>query len=335
MAINLGLIGAGGMGSKWARAVSGVRSVRLFVVADKDIAKAESLASIYKNCQAVSDWKAILKHPRISAVIIATPHKFLAPISRSAMLAKKHVLCEKPGGVNVEEIAAARAAAKKSGVRYMIGFNHRYHPGFLKAKDLVDRGRIGDILFVRARYGFGGRPGYDKEWRFNKRLSGGGELIDQGVHMIDLARWFLGGFSEAIGFTPNLFWKNKSGLEDNGFVLLQTPAGKVATIHVSLTQWKWMHSFEIMGSAGYLIIEGLDTRYGGPERLIIGKRSFTPGQSPRERLIKFNQETAEDSLKRELIEFVSAIKTRRQPLTTGTDAYEALKIVERIYAQNQ
>jgi predicted dehydrogenase len=260
---------------------------------------------------------------------VATPHKFLAPISKAFLAAGKHVLVEKPAGVKSSEIKSNIAVAKKNRLVYMSGFNHRYHPAFSLAKKMAGEGAIGKLNFIRARYGFGGRPGYENEWRFNKAMSGGGELIDQGVHMIDIARWFLGDFKDIFGMTENFLWK--SGVEDNGFALLRTKDKKVASIHVSWTNWKWVHSFEIYGSEGYLLIDGLDQRYQGPEKLTIGKRDPNFKSPPEEQVVTFNEEKKEDSMARELKELYMAVKERRTPLTSGGDALAALQIVEKIY----
>ncbi len=331
--IRVALIGAGGMGTKWAHVLAKSPSASLVCISDQDKSKAEVLAKEIKDCRAEGDWRAVVQSSDVDAVVIVTPHKFLTEIAIEALKNKKHVLSEKPGGVSSLEIIKAIKASEESGAKYMIGFNHRYHPAFLMAKDLVDKGEIGKIIFVRARYGFGGRPGYANEWRFNKEMSGGGELLDQGSHMIDLSRQFLGEFSEVVGFTPTLFWKN--GVEDNGFALLKTQDGRVASIHVSWTQWKWVHSFEIMGSEGYLTIDGLDNRYVGPERLTIGKRDPEFRNPPTEQVVIFDKETSETSLERLIAEFISAIQENREPAVSGKDAYEMLKIVEKIYAQNK
>jgi len=214
----------------------------------------------------------------------------------------------------------------------MVGYNHRFHDAFIKARHLYQKGDIGKILFIRARYGFGGRIGYDKEWRLNKAISGGGHLIDQGVHMIDLAMSFIGEIRGVKGFTSDTFWK--PGPEDNAFVLIQGRNKAIASIHVSLTQWKPLHNFEIYGTKGYLSIEGLGQKYGGGEKLVIGRRAVDFTGEVKEKVITCNP-NADDSLTLELAEFVSAIRQGRQVVPSGEEAYETLKIVEKTYAANK
>ena len=259
----------------------------------------------------------------IDAVIIATSHKYLSSISEDFLMAGKHVLCEKPGAISSNQIKNNMEFAKKKGLTYMIGYNYRFHDGFIKARKLFDKGEIGDLLFIRATHGFGGRPGYEKEWRINKEMSGGGQLHDQGVHMIDMARSFMGKIVKVEGMRSDMFWG--AGTEDNGFVLLKNKEGVIASIHSSLTQWKRKHTFEIYGSKGYLIVEGLGMRYGEPEKLIVGKRTKNP-DVVKERVIKCDP-VADHSLERELKEFLSG-------RSNAQEAYEALKIIEEVYRKD-
>ncbi|MFZ2202570.1 MAG: Gfo/Idh/MocA family oxidoreductase [Microgenomates group bacterium] len=326
--LNIVLVGAGGMGKRWARVVGQIKSATLVAVVDKDLAKAETLARQVPNCRAFARWQNVIADQSVSALIVATPHKFLAPISIAALKNGKHVLCEKPGGINSRQIKQVTTLAQRQHLTYMVGFNHRYHPAFLKARQLFNKGTIGDLIFIRARYGFGGRPGYEKEWRLDKKLSGGGELMDQGVHMIDLALSFMGPVKDVCGFAQNTFWK--SNADDNALVLLRNKKQQTASVHVSLTQWKPLHNFEIYGTKGYLSIEGLGRRYGGTEKLTLGLRDKNFSHDSKEKTFICDPE-ADNSLVKELKEFIAAIKQGRSPIPDGQDAYETLKIVETIY----
>ena len=155
-------------------------------------------------------------------------------------------------------------AARRTGALVRIGFNHRYHRALRKAREIFESGALGEMMFIRGRYGHGGRPGYDREWRADPARSGGGELIDQGAHLIDLSRWFLGEFPSVRGRARTYFWDMP--VEDNGFLLLETARGQVAFLHASWTEWKNLFSFEIAGRVGKLEINGLGGSYG-TERL--------------------------------------------------------------------
>jgi predicted dehydrogenase len=206
-----------------------------------------------------------------------------------------------------------------------VGFNHRYHRAFRKARELVDSGALGELMFVRARYGHGGRLGYDKEWRAQPELSGGGELIDQGVHLIDLARWFLGDFSEVHGHAHTYYWDMP--VDDNGFLMLKTPSKQMAFLHASCTEWKNTFSFELYGRNGKIDINGLGGSYG-VERISFYKMSAAMG--PPETFI-WEYPMADDSWEFELAEFMDDVRQQRAPSPGIQDAHAALKIVEEVY----
>lgn len=330
--LTLALIGAGGIGKQWADAIRKTKGVELRLVVDVNMKGAEEIAKNFKDCFVSSDWGDAVRSKNIDALLVATPHKWLAPISYAALTAKKHVLSEKPSGINRKEVERNVKAARKNKLVYMPGFNHRYHAAYLKAREIFGKGGIGTITFIRARYGFGGRPGYNKEWRFKKSIAGGGELFDQGVHMIDMCRWFMGDFKNIYGFAQNMFWGGE--VEDNGFALMRTAKGQVAQIHVSWTNWDWVHSFELYGDKGYVLIDGLDRRYHGPERLVWGVRDKTFAR-PVEKRFEYLNETKFDSLERELAAFREAIAGKRNGIPTGDDALATMKIVEKIYAETR
>src|ERR1700757_1978511 len=172
--MRLTIIGCGLIGSKRAAAAS---AHQIVAVCDPDAERRERLAR-QTSARALVDWREAIGIDT-DAVIIATPHDQLAPIALAAVEAGRHVLVEKPAGRRPAEIAPLVAAAKARGRIVKVGFNHRFHPAIARAKALADEGAIGPPLFIRGRYGHGGRIGYEKEWRFDPDISGGGELIDQ------------------------------------------------------------------------------------------------------------------------------------------------------------
>jgi len=195
-----------------------------------------------------------------------------------------------------------------------------------KAHELAQSGKIGHLMSIRAAYGHGGRPGYDQEWRANADLSGGGELLDQGVHIVDLCRWFLGDFIQACGMLGTWFWQ-MAPLEDNGFALLRAAGGQIATLHTSWTQWKNLFRMEIFGRDGYLLVNGLGGSYGA-ERLTLGIRRPESGP-PLEESWDFTG--PDPSWREEWQEFTAAIREGRQPLGNGHDGYQAARIIDAVY----
>src|SRR5580765_723933 len=217
MAMRVGIVGCGLIGHKRAKALG---EHTLVATADVDLTKAAQLAALHPDCEPVPDWRSLVARSDIDAVIISTTNNSLALIAEAAVQAGKHVLIEKPAARNAKDLAPVVNRARNGHIVVKVGFNHRFHPAFLKARALVDEGAIGDLLYVRGRYGHGGRLGYDKEWRADPEIAGGGELLDQGVHLIDLTRWFLGDIAEVRGHVETFFWKMP--VEDNGFVFLRT-----------------------------------------------------------------------------------------------------------------
>jgi predicted dehydrogenase len=264
----------------------------------------------------------------VSAVIVATSNDALPAITRSAIEAGKHVLVEKPAARDAAEIASLPALARQHGVLVRVGFNHRYHRGFVQARRIVDSGDLGPLMFVRARYGHGGRIGYEKEWRARPELAGGGELIDQGVHVIDLARWFLGDFSDVRGYAHTYFWNMP--VDDNAFLLLKTPKKQVAFLHVSCTEWKNLFSFELYGQKGKLQVDGLGGSYG-VERLAYYR--MLPEIGPAESTI-WEYAQADNSWEVEMAEFLDDIRLGREPSPGLTDAMAALDVVNKIYRES-
>ena len=273
------------------------------------------------------------RDPMVDAVIVATPNAHLYPIAREAIEAGKHVLVEKPGAVSSMELRNLKMLAWGANLHVHVGYNHRYHPAIAKAHQMVREGVLGPLMHIRGRYGHGGRLGYEKEWRADPKLSGGGELMDQGVHLIDLAHWFMGpdGFI-ATGHTSSLFWQ--SPVEDNAFVSLTRPVlrnsggTQTAWLHASCTEWKNLVSFEIFGRSGKLQIDGLGGSYG-TERLT--HYAMKPEMGPPDTTI-WEYPQPDNSWKLELEDFVQQATTRPNQ-DSLVDAIKVLEVVERIYAR--
>jgi predicted dehydrogenase len=316
------IIGCGLIGHKRAKALGGAR---LVVCADIAQDRADKLAATVGGCKPVTSWKEAVTDPAVSIVMIATLHDTLAEIAHGAVAAGKHVLIEKPAARNAAELAGLVEAADANGCLVRVGFNHRYHRALQKAHELVTSGALGPLMFLRARYGHGGRVGYDREWRSDPQKSGGGELIDQGPHLIDLARWFLGDFAEVDGFATTYFWDMP--VDDNGFLLLKTAERKVAFLHASCTEWKNTFSFEVYGRDGKIDINGLGGSYG-IERLTFYKMLAEMG--PPE-TTSWEYPMADNSWDVEFAEFLEDIRLNRQPSAGVRDAIEALTIIEKIY----
>ena len=324
MSLGVSIVGCGLIGQKRAQALTGAR---LVACADSDRARADALARAVSGAVAVADWRAAVDHPGVDVVIVATTNDALSEIACAALAAGKHVLVEKPAGRSVAEVDAVIDAARRARRQVRIGFNHRCHPALVKARALVDAGVAGPLMFVRGRYGHGGRVGYEREWRADPAIAGGGELIDQGVHLIDLSRWFLGDFPVVDGHARTYFWKMP--VDDNAFLLLQTAGGQTAFLHVSCTEWKNLFSFEIYGRDAKLHVEGLGGSYG-VERLTCYK--MLPEMGPPE-TTAWEYPGGDRSWQLEFAEFLEDIRLDRTPSANLADARAALAVVEAVYAR--
>lgn len=262
--IDIAIIGAGLIGKK--RALGLPTGLRLSKICDVDLEKGEKFAKEF-SCIYEKDWKNIITDPGIKAVIVSTTNNFLFPITVEAIKAGKHVLVEKPGGRNLSELNKIYQVFKTRPVVLMFGYNHRLHPAILLAKKISDSGKYGKIMFIRSRYGHGGRLGYEKEWRFDKKIAGGGELLDQGSHLIDLVNLFCGELNRVMGKTVTSFWE--TSLEDGAFFII-SDNNHLAQLSVSCTEWKNIFSFEIMLEKAKIQIDGLGGSYGN-EKLILYK----------------------------------------------------------------
>lgn len=321
----VGVVGCGLIGQKRAKALG--TSGKLVACADIDMNRAEALARPV-GAKAFRDWRELVWSPLVDVVIVATLHDSLAEITVAAAEAGKHVLVEKPAARTAAELVPVMAAAAKHGVKVHVGFNHRYHRSLRKAKEIVESGALGELMFVRARYGHGARLGYEKEWRSNPALSGGGELIDQGPHLIDLSRWFLGEMTEVQGFAHTYFWDMP--VDDNGFMLLKTAKKQAAFLHASCTEWKNLFSMEIYGKLGKLDLSGLGGSYG-LEKITWYK--MLPEMGPPD-TTSWEYPMGDDSWAVEIAEFFDDIRLNRAPAAGLADAAAALTIVETIYRES-
>jgi predicted dehydrogenase len=300
--VRAAVVGCGLIGKRRASEAAQHADSALVAVADTNAAAASAVTAEFA-CRHAARWQDVVVDPEVDVVIVSTPNAFLAEIAVAALRAGKSVLLEKPMGRTLEEARAIARAARDAGRLVKVGFNHRYHPAIRRARELLAAGAIGTPVNLRIRYGHGGRSGYEKEWRGNAELAGGGELTDQGVHALDLIHCFAGPPSEVAAMLQTAVWPI-APLEDNGFAILRCGSGIIASIHTSWTQWKNLFSLELFGDRGALIVEGLGGSYG-TETLHVHERAMQGG-APSIRTERF--EGADESWKAEWAEFVRALR---------------------------
>jgi len=263
--LSVGIVGCGRMGAKRAEALASQDA--LLGCCDPHVEAAQSLARRHgcQVCQTPDELLAL--EPEI--VIVATVHDQLAALAEQALAAGSHVLVEKPAAMSAAQIDRLIECQRASGRLVKVGFNHRFHPGIARAVEEVQSGRHGELMHVHARYGHGGRPGYDREWRVEPSRSGGGELVDQGMHLLDLSNWLVGPLPLHSVLLRTQFWDVE--VEDNAALLLGeagSRSGPWTMLHVSWSEWKNLFSLEIYCLTAKIQVDGLAGSYG-PQRLRI------------------------------------------------------------------
>ncbi len=271
----------------------------------------------------------------VDAVFVCTPNHVTASLCAESLTRCGRVFCEKPPGRHWDDFRRiVDAAAARPAHTLVFGFNHRLHPSIQAAKALIGQGGLGEVLYVKGTYGKSGGLRYRESWRNDPEISGGGILLDQGIHMLDLFHLFLGPLTVVDAVLKDAFWG--CGVEDNAFVLLRSAHGTPAFLHSSSTLWKHTFRLEIGCHGGYLAASGLLSQTGsyGREQLVIGKRQFedeaTALGNPREEIIHFDRD---DSWEKEVHEFLAAAKENR-PATHGTleEARQVMQVIRDVYA---
>ena len=307
--LRVGLVGCGLIGRKRAAALG--QDARLVGCFDLDAGAANRLAEQF-GCQAFPGIESLLAEGP-DVVIVATVHRALAAIAVAALESGAHVLVEKPAGLGSSEVDGIRAAADRTGRLVKVGFNHRFHPGTRRAAEEALSGRYGEIMFVRGRYGHGGRLGYEKEWRADPAISGGGEIVDQGMHLLDLSYWLLGPLPVGANLVRTHFWD--APVDDNAVLLLGERGGvgdssPWALFHVSWTEWRNMFSLEIYCRTAKLAVDGLAGSYG-PQTLYIHRMRPELGP-PDTEIVRYPERDVSWEL--EWAHFADAVGGRAGPL---------------------
>lgn len=325
--LNIGLVGFGKMGRIRKRAI--YQDGRGIVQAVYD----PTVPDPADDVPFVNTEEAILSDPAIDAVFICTPSYRNKPLTIAALRRGKHVFCEKPPAFNAGEVREIQAVERETCRRLMYGFNHRHHTSIHHMKSLINSGEYGRLLWMRGRYGKSVDEHFFDTWRAKRDLAGGGILLDQGIHMLDLFLYLAGRFDEVYAFVSNLYWK--LDIEDNVFAIFRnSETGLVASLHSTMTQWRHLFSLEIFLERGYLVLNGLKTSSGtyGDEALSIAKNRTTAPAATWEDEERITYHT-DHSWRSEVSHFFDSI-LQNQPIRLGTseDALELMTLIDRIYA---
>lgn len=320
----VGIIGFGKMGQ-----------IRLEVINKLDIFEVVSIYDPYstkKNRLFVNSLDDLFDNKNIEIIFVCTPNYLNKKLTIESLKKEKHVFCEKPPGLNAKDIEDVIIAENKYKKTLMYGFNHRHHDSIQKIKQIVDKKEFGRILWMRGRYGKSVETDFYKNWRSKKEYSGGGILIDQGIHMLDIFLYLAGDFDKIQAAVSNLYWD--LDIEDNVFAMLQNSKNKIAaSLHSTMTQWRNLFSLEVFFEKGYVVLNGLNTssKSYGEEVLNIAKnRSLAPAAIwEEEENIHFK---IDNSWEKEIIEFnKSIIKNTKPIIGNSLEALQLMKVIDEIY----
>jgi len=323
--IKVGIIGYGKMGKIRHQVISSLKKVQVISFYDP--------LNVDNKIDKVQSPDEIINDPRIDAVFICTPNYLNKPLTIQSLEAGKHVFCEKPPAFSAKDVEEIYEIEKESGKILMYGFNHRHHASIKRMKEIVENKTFGKVLWMRGRYGKSVDSSYYKNWRAKRKYAGGGILIDQGIHMLDLFLFLGGDFDKIHASVSNLYWN--LNVEDNVFVTLEnSKSGMAASLHSTMSQWRHLFSLEVFLEKGYIVVNGLKTSSNtyGDEILTIAKnRSAAPAATwEDEENTTFHND---DSWESEADEFFGAIRSNKKVKTgNSSDALRLMKIIDKVYS---
>jgi predicted dehydrogenase len=327
--LRFAVVGCGAFGARRVNALGKI-GAPLTCIADTNEELVKNLAGEV-GCDYHTDYREAVKRKDVDCVIVPTPNKFHAPISIEALSNKKHVICEKPLARTPQEARDMVDAAKENGVFLKTGSNLRYFSNVRKAKELLDDGAIGDSLFIRGWIGHDGQKVLHK-WNTDKEMAGGGTLLDNGAHILDLFRWFFGDFAECVGYTQTLHMPIE--VEDNGVGLFRKEDGKTGLIQSSWTEWSGYMYMEVYGSKGSIVIDNRGERIGNTGKWLITSNTIHTTKEGVRQVFDYSNEPPQ-SYELELKDFIQAVKDGRQPLASGYDGMKVVEMVHGIYESSK
>lgn len=327
MKFKAGIIGYGKMGQTRHQAIDELKCATVIAISEPNMKEAlEDIPNVSHD--------EIINNPEIDAVIVCTPNFLNKDLTIRSLNAGKHVFCEKPPAFTAKEVEEIKEAEIKSGKKLMYGFNHRHHDSVMRMKELIDSGSYGKVLWLRGRYGKSVTEDYFNQWRAKKEMAGGGILLDQGIHMLDLFLYLSGDYDVVKAEISNLYWH--MDVEDNAFVILKdSKSGKVASLHSTMTQWRHLFSLEIFLEKGYMVLNGIITStmaYGEEVLSIARNRSTAPAATWKDEVS--TKYISNNSWRYEMDHFFDCIE-KDIPVKIGNsdDALKLMKIIDAVYQQ--
>lgn len=325
--LRIGIAGYGVVGKRRRDIIDGRDDMQTVAVCDRALGGSGQLDDGVKYFSIYQD---LLAEP-LDVLFVAMSNDIAAEVTMAGLEAGLHVFCEKPPGRNVADIAAVVACHQKrpqQALKY--GFNHRYHDSVQDALKVLASGALGTVINLRGLYGKSQLITFDQtSWRTERALAGGGVLLDQGIHMLDLIRLFGGEFTDIKSFVSNQVWGHD--VEDNAYALMQTDAGVVAMLHSSASQWRHRFRLEIGLTQGALTLSGIlsGSKSYGAETLTVTKRGPDDMGDPQEETTHYDRDP---SWALEVAEFADAILRNGRIINgSGEDALKTMQLVYKIY----
>ena len=326
--LKVGIAGYGVVGKRRRECVDQNKLLEMVAVCDQIFLEEVSVVggiSSYKN------YKKLLEE-ELDILIVCLTNDIAPEVTIAALNAGLHVFSEKPPGRNVSDIIQVIDVEKKNpNLKLMYGFNHRYHHSVQDALKLVHSGELGNIINIRGVYGKAKLITFNQpDWRTKREISGGGVLLDQGIHMIDLIRLFGGEFESIHSFVSNSHWGHN--VEDNAYALMKTSDGIVAMMHSSATQWRHRFNLDINLEKGSVILGGIlsgTKSYGAETLTVVQADPENDLGDPMEQITRYNKDP---SWSAEIDEFIKCIIEDKVVINgTSDDALQTMKLVYEIY----
>ncbi|MFT6069505.1 MAG: putative dehydrogenase [Bacteriovoracaceae bacterium] len=324
--LKVGIAGYGVVGRRRRLYIDEHPNLETVAVCDRTFAEDNSIQDGVKT---FSRYQDLLKED-LDILFVCLTNDIAAEVCMAGLNLDMHVFCEKPPGRDLDEIAKVRKVeASKPNLKLKYGFNHRYHDSVKSALEVIRGNKLGKIINIRGVYGKSKILSFESGWRAQRDIAGGGILLDQGIHMVDLLRLFAGEFSEIHSFIDNSFWKHD--VEDNAYALMKTEDGVVAFLNSTATQWRHQFQLEISLEKGGVTLSGIlsGSKSYGAEKITIAYKSENDNGDPKEVTTKFNED---NSWNEEIEEFAEAI-LQDKPILNGSslDAFKTMELVYRIY----
>jgi len=276
-----------------------------------------------------ANYSSMLEREQLDALFVCLTNDVAAEATIAGLERNLHVFCEKPPGRDVSDIAAVIETERKfPHLKLKYGFNHRYHDSVREALALVQSGELGRVLNLRGIYGKSKIIDFrsPNHWRTKRAIAGGGILLDQGIHMVDLIRLFAGEFDEIHSIVSNDFWGHD--VEDNAYALMRARNGVVAMLHSSATQWRHRFSLDVTLSKGTITLSGIlsGSKSYGAETMTVAWAQPDDEGDPREQTTRYNRDPSWED---EIAEFADAIL--HEGVIVGGSSHDALKTMELVY----